>query len=174
MTSFLIGSHVDRKLHESWQDDCAFCRIIRGDLPAYKVYEDKEVIAILDILPLRPGHTLVIPKLHCSRVSELPSQYAGKVGETISRVAKALTEVLNNSGLNVVANQEYAQAVNHVHYHVIPAPRLNETPSKPTTDPPTRKLMHKLEFQSREELDEDFAKELTEKIRSKLLPSSHL
>jgi len=171
MTSFLIGEHIDRMVHETWQDaDCVFCQIACGHLPAYQLFESDKVIAILDILPLRPGHTLVIPKIHCSRISELPPEYAAATGETVSRIAKALTEVLDNTGLNVVGNQEYAQAVFHVHYHVIPAPRLNEAHPSPQTmsDPPTRTLMHQMEYESRKELDEEFAKVLVEKIRSVL------
>jgi len=152
MTSFVIQSHIDRVLAPSWnQDDtCAFCRIIQGIARSTKLYEDDDVIAILgvcyntslgrlkgspidmstDILPLRPGHTLVIPKIHITRLSELPPEIAAAVGRTVSRVAKALTEggiyrpclcfswwwyeATGNTGLNVVCNQEYAQAVPHV------------------------------------------------------------
>jgi len=178
MTSFLIDSQIDRKVHKSWKEDaaCAFCRIIREELPAYRVFEDEHVVAILDLMPLRSGHTLVIPKVHCANISDLSPEYASKTGETVSKVAKALTEVLDNPGLNVVANQVYAQAVGHVHYHVIPAPRLNEKPPTVKKDPPTRAMMHRMEFESREELDGDFAKELSAKIRAYLSPAmlSHL
>jgi len=177
MTSFLIEAHIDRKGPKSWMDDpgCAFCRIIRGDLAAYRVLETDKVISILDILPLRSGHVLVIPKIHCSRISDLPPEYAAATGETISRVGKALTQVLNNTALNVVGNQEYAQAVFHVHYHVIPAPRLGEArPARPMLDPPTHELMHKMEFDSREELDEEFAQGLVVKLRSALTEAASL
>lgn len=85
----------------------------------------------VDILPLRPGHTLVIPKKHISRLSDLPPELAAAVGGAVSKVARALTEgecysfmaeraglmvvlATGNTGLNVVCNQEYAQAVPHV------------------------------------------------------------
>jgi hypothetical protein len=91
-----------------------------------------------DILPLRPGHTLIVPKIHCSRVSELPQEYAAAIGKAISRISKALTKgaseslpnhdlstyaasltmlepvAVDNTALNVVCNQEYAQVVPHV------------------------------------------------------------
>lgn len=67
-----------------------------------------------DILPLRPGHTLVIPKAHYPRLSDLPAELAGAVGAAVSRVARALVDALDNTALNVVCNQEYAQAVPHV------------------------------------------------------------
>ncbi|KAJ7069997.1 HIT-like protein [Mycena amicta] len=184
MTSFLIKAHVDRPTSpwassppssesSSHDPDCTFCQIIARTLSASIVYETPLVIAILDILPLRRGHTLVIPKTHYSRVSELPGEYSRAVGEAVSVVAKALTEALDNTGLNVVCNQEYAQAVPHVHYHVIPAPvfsssRPSPIPAKPEADPPSQRAMHRLEFESRSELDDDDAVALAEKIRSKL------
>jgi len=92
-----------------------------------------------DIAPLRPGHTLVIPKVHHKHISELPEEYAAALGLVVTRVAKALvkgsvtnntsprfgsftrTIVLENPGLNVVGNQEYAQAVPHVRFQCLPA-----------------------------------------------------
>lgn len=88
------GSHVGRTPPPEWTQDhsCSFCRIISGELLATKVYEDENVIAILDILPLRKGHTLVIPKPHISRLSDLPPEFAAATGKVVSRVARALTE----------------------------------------------------------------------------------
>ncbi|KXN88144.1 Protein hit [Leucoagaricus sp. SymC.cos] len=181
MTSFIIQSHVDRDPAPSWsQDDtCAFCRIVQGAVPATKLYEDDEVMAILDILPLRPGHTLVIPKIHISRLSDLPPGLAAAVGRAVSRVARALTEATGNTGLNVVCNQEYAQAVPHVHYHIIPAPIFdsseNKQPARKSSKsslrdvvPLSRKEMHQKEFELREELDEEEARILAEKVRARL------
>ncbi|KAF9561346.1 HIT-like protein [Agrocybe pediades] len=181
MTSFIIKAHEERPAHREWAQDaeCAFCRIIRGELPASKVYEDDKVMAILDIMPLREGHTLVIPKAHISRVSELPAELAAAIGETVSKVAHALTlgKSLDHTGLNVVCNQEYAQAVPHVHYHIIPAPKFGAESAKgvEATDKPvggkaplTRREMHQKEFEAREELDEDDAKALLPRIRSHL------
>ncbi|KAJ6512027.1 HIT-like protein [Mycena vitilis] len=170
MTSFLIKAHEDRAPSPWSNEDCAFCRIIRNEIPSTRVYESDTVIAILDILPLRKGHTLVIPKVHVSRLSELPSEYASAVGVAVTNVAHALTLALDNTALNVVCNQEYAQAVPHVHYHVIPAPTFGKQPEAPAkdTDPLTMKEMHQREFEGRSELDEDEAAVLAERIRSKL------
>ncbi|EKM79343.1 hypothetical protein AGABI1DRAFT_58879 [Agaricus bisporus var. burnettii JB137-S8] len=180
MTSFIIQSLVNRKPATSWaqKDDCAFCRIVQGVAPATKLYEDEEVIAILDILPLRPGHTLVITKAHISKLSELPPELAGAMGKAVSKVARALSEATGNTGLNVVCNQEYAQAVPHVHYHIIPAPILHSTTveldveveksRKSTTSTPTGKEMHRMEFELREELDSDEAEDLANKVRARL------
>ncbi|KAF9046475.1 HIT-like protein [Panaeolus papilionaceus] len=183
MTSFIINDHVGRELSALWKDpDCTFCKIIAGELPTSKVYEDDEIIAILDIQPLRRGHTLVIPKSHVQRLSDLSPDQAAAVGKTVSKVARALTladsldnTALENTGLNVVCNQEYAQAVPHVHYHVIPAPRFGGEGGVEDTNkavggkaPLTHKEMHRLELNSREELDDDDAIVLLEKIRARL------
>ncbi|KAG7088614.1 hypothetical protein E1B28_012588 [Marasmius oreades] len=178
MTSFVINSHLDRQVPFNWRTDssCPFCRIIIDEAPSSRVFENEKVVAFLDIMPLRPGHTLVVPKFHCPRVSELPSEFAAAVGEAVSKIANALTKALDHTALNVVCNQEYAQAVPHVHYHIIPAPKLGV--SKPEIDtrtgtvrsrlPPTEREMHRMEFESRDELDEDEAKDLVERIRAHL------
>ncbi|KAF7797440.1 hypothetical protein EIP86_008635 [Pleurotus ostreatoroseus] len=176
MTSFMIKAHENRQLPEAWRQDprCPFCRIVHGESPAFKVYENEKVVAFLDILPLRPGHTLVIPKIHISRVSELPPEYAAAVGEAISKVSNALTYAMENTGLNVVCNQEYAQAVSHVHYHIIPAPKF--TDANPADDfkgdhvtlALTQKEMHQKEFESRQELDEEDAQLILQRIHAHL------
>jgi len=167
MTSFIIDSHVSRPVAKSWQEDCPFCRIIEGLDPAFKVYEDEYVIAFLDILPLRKGHTLVVPKKHVKHLSDLPNDVASALGSANTRVAKALTLAFNNKGLNVVCNQEYAQAVPHVHYHIVPAPSESSNTTRAPT-PFSQHQMGRLEFESRGELDEDEGKEIAEKIRAKL------
>ncbi|KAI0632200.1 HIT-like protein [Trametes polyzona] len=198
MSSFIIKAHENRPLPPEWQTDagCVFCKIIRGEAPAYKLYETDRVVAILvrpsynsdcrrgpglraprargpaDIMPLRPGHALVIPKVHISRVSELPDEFAAECGKAVSRVARAISAAVENTGLNVVCNQEYAQAVFHVHYHIIPAPRPGESTQEDEGDrvtrPLTHKEMHKLEYQSRTRLEESAAKQLVESIRARL------
>ncbi|KAI0916997.1 hypothetical protein AcW2_007246 [Taiwanofungus camphoratus] len=178
MTSFIIKAHEGRPVPSSWRShpDCPFCRIIRGEAPAFRLFEDDRVIAILDILPLRAGHTLVIPKIHYSRVSELPAEFAAAVGEAVSKVANALTQATQNTGLNVVCNQEYAQAVPHVHYHIIPAPlfssnlksdNVSEKIDRVTLPLTEKEIFHK-EVQAREELDDEEARNLTEKIRARM------
>lgn len=164
----MVEAHVDRAVHKEWAEDpeCVFCSILQNKLSAYVLYEDEKVISILDISPLRPGHTLVIPKVHQKYISELPEDYAAALGLVVTRVAKALTKVLENPGLNVVGNQEYAQAVPHVHYHVIPAPQLDAKPGRSkynALNPPSEKEMHEMEWEGRTELDEDFAREFTDR-----------
>jgi len=175
MTSFVISSHLDRPIPKSWSplnEDCPFCQILTGELPAYKIYENEYVLAFLDILPLRPGHTLVVPKAHVKYLSDLPDELAGEMGKAVRRIANALINsgvARRETGLNVVCNQEYAQAVPHVHYHIIPAPSFTDssTRSAPTLFP-TRATMHNLEFEARSELDEDEGKIIVEKVKGKL------
>ncbi|KAF8742270.1 hypothetical protein AX14_005447 [Amanita brunnescens Koide BX004] len=180
MTSFMIKAHVDREIPQEWRSsaDCAFCSIIRNEQPAYRVHEDDKVIVILDIMPLRLGHMLVIPKAHYSRLSELPEEFASAVGVTLTKVANALTQAVDNTALNVVCNQEYAQAVPHVHYHVIPAPKSgqpesstlvpNALPGAKEQRPRTMREMYQMEFEARSSLDDDEAKTLLDKIHAKL------
>ncbi|KAI0947473.1 hypothetical protein AcW1_007693 [Taiwanofungus camphoratus] len=202
MTSFIIKAHEGRPVPSSWRShpDCPFCRIIRGEAPAFRLFEDDRVIAILgafslpdylnlrhlprlfwvfeDILPLRAGHTLVIPKIHYSRVSELPAEFAaaslkGMKGSKADHEKQLATQ---NTGLNVVCNQEYAQAVPHVHYHIIPAPlfpsnlksdNVSEKIDRVTLPLTEKEIFHK-EVQAREELDDEEARNLTEKIRARM------
>ncbi|KIM51363.1 hypothetical protein SCLCIDRAFT_1224586 [Scleroderma citrinum Foug A] len=179
MTSFIIKEHIDRKVHEEWRNDgrCTFCRVIDKELPSTVVYETDKVIAILDILPLRPGHTLIIPKTHISHVSNLPPEVAAAMGTAVSKVAKALTQASQNTALNIVCNQEYAQSVPHVHYHIIPAPQFEASQSDPprigaqrqrVAVPRTMREMHQLEYEGRSELDQDEGRELAERIRARL------
>lgn len=74
------------------QDDCAFCRIIAGESPAYIVYEDEYNLAFLDILPLRPGHTLVIPKKHVQQLSHLDAETAASLSSALVQTTRAIGE----------------------------------------------------------------------------------
>ncbi|KAJ7288532.1 HIT-like protein [Mycena rebaudengoi] len=171
MTSFLIKAHENRAPSQWGSDaECAFCSIIKNETPSTRVFENDKVIAILDIMPLRRGHTLVIPKAHFSRLSELPPEFSAAVGVAVTKVAHALTLALGNTALNVVCNQEYAQAVPHVHYHIIPAPTFGKPPpdSPRGPEPLTRREMHQREFESRGELDDEEAAVLVKQIRAKL------
>src|SRR5205823_2154970 len=73
-------------------EDCVFCKIIREELPSYSVFDDGDYIAFLDIRPMNPGHTLVVPKLHYRWVWDVPE--AGRYFETVTRIAKALQKTM--------------------------------------------------------------------------------
>jgi len=102
--------------------DCIFCKIIKGEIPCAKVYEDKEVIAFLDISPVNPGHTLVVPKEHHETLMDLPEEIACKVMKVVKKVASAVKEAVNADGVNINQSnlKPAGQLVPHVHFHVIP------------------------------------------------------
>lgn len=102
--------------------DCIFCKIVAGELPAVKVYEDDDVLAFMDIGPLVKGHTLVIPKLHCDPLSDVPADLLAKVISVVQRVMSAQMKGLNADGVNVhQSNGAVAgQVVPHTHFHVVP------------------------------------------------------
>jgi len=117
-------------------NDCIFCKIVNGEIPSHKVYEDDYVYAFLDITPATKGHTLVIPKKHCEDVFSLDEQLAGKIFESIPKIANAINNVFNPIGLNIVNNnQKPYQVVFHYHIHLIPRYEGDgfEITSKPKT-----------------------------------------
>jgi histidine triad (HIT) family protein len=104
--------------------DTIFSRIIRGEIPCARVYEDDRVLAFLDISPLSPGHTLVIPKEPAATLDRLSDEAAAAVGRVLPRIARAVLAVTGASAYNVLQNNGSAahQAVHHVHFHIIPKP----------------------------------------------------
>ncbi|ETS61685.1 hypothetical protein PaG_04184 [Moesziomyces aphidis] len=147
------------------QEDCAFCRIVAGQSPAHVVYEDEENVAFLDILPLRPGHTLVIPKKHVQQLSHLDGATAASLSQALVRTTQAIGRALDDERLQVITNQIYAQLVPHVHFHIVPAAPRASTDAKATPTPSTNALALMRLGHGRDELDDDEAQELCAKIR---------
>ena len=106
----------------SSNDDCIFCRIVAGELPCFKVFEDHRTLAFMDINPANEGHALVIPKTHFAAVYGGDDDSLGAVMATVRKVASALRDELSPDGINVVqANGKgAAQSVLHFHMHVLP------------------------------------------------------
>lgn len=102
--------------------DCIFCKIVSGEIPSSKVYEDQEVLAFLDITQVTPGHTLIIPKKHVTNLFDMDSQTASKLFAQVPRLASHLKEKLGAQGLNIVNNngQAAGQTVFHSHIHLLP------------------------------------------------------
>lgn len=102
--------------------DCIFCKIVAGEIPASKVYEDDQVLAFLDITQVTKGHTLVIPKKHYRNVLDMDAEAAGQLFTTVPAIARQLKEKLGACGLNIVNNNEEAagQTVFHTHIHLLP------------------------------------------------------
>ncbi|WAA08711.1 HIT family protein [Fervidibacillus albus] len=103
-------------------NDCIFCKIIHGELPAAKVYEDENVLAFLDISQVTKGHTLVVPKVHQPNLYELTPEAATDVFTAVPKIANAIKAAYNPIGLNLLNNNgEHAgQSVFHFHVHLIP------------------------------------------------------
>lgn len=99
-----------------------FDKILDGELPCHRVYEDDQVLAFLDIAPLAPGHTLVIPKQRRAFLHELDDEVAAALGRALPRVARAVMAATGVPEYNVLQNNGSSahQAVFHVHFHIIP------------------------------------------------------
>jgi histidine triad (HIT) family protein len=102
--------------------DTIFSKILRGEIPCARVYEDAEVLAFLDIFPLSPGHTLVIPKEPAATLDQLSDAAAAAIGRVLPRIARAVLAATGATAYNVLQNNGAAahQAVFHVHFHIIP------------------------------------------------------
>lgn len=103
-------------------ENCIFCKIINGEIPSAKVYEDEHVYAFLDISQVTKGHTLVIPKIHTTNIYDTPADVAGKLFAHVPRIANAIRKVFKPAGMNILNNNEKAanQTVFHLHFHLIP------------------------------------------------------
>jgi histidine triad (HIT) family protein len=101
-----------------------FTRIIKGEIPSLKVYEDEHVYAFLDINPLAPGHTMVIPKEEKAFLHELSDESAAAIGRVLPRLCRAVMTATGVSDYNVLQNNGGMahQVVMHVHFHIIPKP----------------------------------------------------
>jgi histidine triad (HIT) family protein len=99
-----------------------FDKILDGQIPCHKVYEDEHVLAFLDIAPLAPGHTLVIPKERKAFLHELSDEQAAALGRVLPRLSRAVMNATGATAYNILQNNGAAahQAVFHVHFHIIP------------------------------------------------------
>lgn len=102
--------------------ECVFCKIIQGQAPASKVYEDEQVIAFLSNRPVNEGHTLVVPKKHYENIYEIPEAEAGYLFMITKRIAQSVRDATETKGIRIVQNNGWAagQVIFHLHVHVIP------------------------------------------------------
>jgi len=102
--------------------DCIFCKIIRGEIPCFKLHEDEDTLSFMDINPVQPGHALVVPKHHSRDLIATPEEWVAKSFAATRRIAAAVDRTLKPPGINIVqANGPGAkQSVFHLHVHVIP------------------------------------------------------
>ncbi len=104
--------------------DTIFSKILAGDLPCHKVYENEHVLAFLDINPISRGHTLVIPKEPAATLDALSDDSAAAIGRALPRLCRAVAQATGTRDYNVLQNNgaKAHQAVFHVHFHIIPKP----------------------------------------------------
>lgn len=103
-------------------NDCLFCKIIEEDIPSAKVYEDKDTFAFLDIKPVNPGHTLVVPKKHFHNLFDIEDAELCAVMKTTKKLARAIKKALSADGINIEMNNDPAagQLIFHAHLHIVP------------------------------------------------------
>ncbi|MCM3161977.1 MULTISPECIES: HIT family protein [Metabacillus] len=102
--------------------DCIFCKIVKGEIPSAKVFENEHVIAFLDISQVTKGHTLVVPKVHRENIYELTPEIASKLFEVVPQIANSIKEEFQPVGLNLLNNngEKAGQSVFHYHMHILP------------------------------------------------------
>lgn len=102
--------------------NCVFCGIVKGEIPATRIYEDDDVIAFMDIGPVVKGHALVVPKAHHNPITQTPIAVLHKLIAVVQKVARAQIAGLSADGVNVsqANGQTAGQVVPHIHFHVIP------------------------------------------------------
>lgn len=107
--------------------DCLFCKIIAGEIPSTKVYEDDKILAFRDIAPQAPTHILVIPKQHIGGVDELNENNAAVVSHIFAKIAEIAKQEGLENGYRVVSNvgEDGGQTVRHLHFHILGGKKLN-------------------------------------------------
>lgn len=137
--------------------DCLFCKIIAGEIPSYKVYEDDNFLAFLDIAPVNPGHVLFLPKKHSETILDTDDEVLSQLLPIAKKIAKVVVDVTDADGFNLNQNNFSAagQAVGHLHFHIVP--RFEDDDLK---------LWPGQEYE-----DSDRPKELAQKMAAKLNPA---
>lgn len=104
------------------KDDCIFVKQLQAEIPSRKIYEDSDLIAIMDLNPTSKGHSLIIPKEHCTNIYDIDEDIAAKVMKTAKKLATKMTVALNCDGFNLLQNngETAGQTMFHFHMHLIP------------------------------------------------------
>ncbi len=133
------------------KEDCIFCKIIDGQIPSYKIYENDSLLAFLDIFPLNYGHTVVIPKKHYYNFLDMPEDDIGDFFKDLKKISALIIKKLKMEGFNLVQNNfpEAGQVIPHLHFHIIPRMKgdgpLRMVPGKiQAKDEDLRKIVQKI------------------------------
>lgn len=135
---------------------CIFCKIIEGELPSYKIYEDEKTLGFLDINPVSDGHVLIVPKLHEQFVEKLPQENHDALFATIRKLVGPVQEAMDAPASNIIINNgpNAGQIVQHVHVHIIPRPKPIGNQFFSDT--------------SRQKKEKEYFSDIAEKIRAKV------
>jgi len=103
-------------------EECIFCKIVKGEIPCAKIYEDEKVLSFLDISPANKGHALVIPKRHHEKFNDMPEDDAAALMKAANKVSRAVEKAIGPDGYSILINNGKAagQEVGHVHLHIMP------------------------------------------------------
>ena len=101
-------------------DNCLFCKIIKGEIPSFTVYETDDVKVFMDINPMSKGHLLAIPKKHYTNLFDIDKEMLNKIDDAICEIYPKLKEKLGAEGLTRIQNNELGQEVKHYHMHLVP------------------------------------------------------
>ena len=105
------------------EENCLFCRIVSGEVPAVVVYEDANTFAFLDHRPLFPGHTLLVPREHYETLGDLPAAQVGPLFKDAQLLSRAVESAMEAEGSFVAMNNRVSQSVPHLHVHIVPRRR---------------------------------------------------
>ena len=101
--------------------DCIFCKIVNGEIPALKIYEDSSILSFMDASPCAPGHVVVIPKKHTKNFLELDDELVGPLVKVVKKVTKQIKDALNPDDFNIGINYgKLTGGIEHLHIHIIP------------------------------------------------------
>ena len=105
-----------------YEKNCPFCNLAKHELPAIVVYEDDDLLAIMDLYPATPGHVLVLPKQHIEDIYSLQEDLASRIMVTATKIARAIKQQLSPDGLNLIQSNGVVaqQTVPHLHLHIVP------------------------------------------------------
>lgn len=101
-------------------EDCIFCKIVKGDIPSYTIYENDNIKVFMDIGPISKGHSLIIPKKHYTNLMDMEPELLREIDEVIKELYPKFKEKLGAEGLTRMQNNELGQEVKHYHMHLIP------------------------------------------------------
>ena len=102
--------------------ECLFCKIVKGELPSSKIYEDEDTLAFLDLFPVNKGHSLVIPKEHYETIFDVPTESLAKISSVMKNVADAVKKGVNADGISIAQSngKDAGQVIPHIHFHIMP------------------------------------------------------